>query len=115
MMTVERTAPVSTIVRVVAIAVLVVVGVGVAVGFVSNQHQSATGIVIDVDARSLTNVPSFTLRQIDGQVLAFEVGHLDGGFPAGHLLEHRATSAPVRVTYDVKNGRNVAIRLEDGP
>ena len=36
-------------------------------------------------------------------------------FPPEHLREHQALASPVTVTYQVQDGKNVAIKLEDAP
>jgi len=38
----------------------------------------------------------------------------DDGTPLTHLFEHLQTGDPVRVTYRVEDGENVAILVEDG-
>lgn len=75
------------------------------------------GVVVDVDARSLTDVRAFKLRLGD-VVFDFQVGELDNAdqFPPGHLLEHQATAERVRVFYRLEGEERVAYRLEDaGP
>ena len=73
------------------------------------------GVVISVDAASLTDVRGFTLRTSDGASTAFDIGALENGaeFPPGHLVEHQSTAQPIRVWYRTEDGRKVAIRLED--
>ena len=76
-----------------------------------------TGVVVNVDSRSLTDVRSFRLRQ--GSVtFHFIVGELENAaeFPPGHLLEHQATAQPVRAYYRLEGDERVVYRLEDaGP
>lgn len=76
-----------------------------------------TGVVVDVDAVSLTEVLGFTLRTSDGRTVEFLVGPLEnpGEFPPSHLAAHRADGVPVRVTYQLGGPDRVAIRLEDAP
>jgi len=59
------------------------------------------GVVIAVDAASLTDVRSFTLRTQDGRQMTFGLAELQNGtqFAPGHLAEHQATASPVRVWY----------------
>jgi hypothetical protein len=59
------------------------------------------GVVIAVDAASLTDVKSFTLRTQDGRQMTFGLAELQNGtqFAPGHLAEHQATALPVRVWY----------------
>jgi hypothetical protein len=70
--------------------------------------------VIEVDSMGLTQVGGFTIRTDDGSELRFRVGNLEpGSFPAGHLTEHAATGAPVRVTFVVEGDGLIAVRLSD--
>ncbi|MEA2622612.1 MAG: hypothetical protein QOH61_1522 [Chloroflexota bacterium] len=93
----------------------------VVAGFVAGctgTLQRATGIVVNVQSQSLTEIDAFELRTAEGQILTFAVGPItfDGGsFPPQHLREHQALAQPVLVTYRVEDGRNVAIKLEDAP
>ena len=75
------------------------------------------GVVVHVDSAGLADVKGFDLRLPDGTVLAFTLGPLENGaqFAPGHLAEHQATGAPVRVSYRVVNGIPVVYRLEDAP
>jgi hypothetical protein len=75
-----------------------------------------SGIVVKVDALSLTDVRGFTLRTPDGRELAFTIGVLENGtvFPPAHLSEHLATASPVKVTFHVEGERLVVTRIEDG-
>ena len=75
-----------------------------------------TGILVKIDSSGLANVAGFDLRLDDGRVLSFRIGTLENGdvFPPGHLAEHLATSAPVRVYFRVSGTALVVYRLEDG-
>jgi hypothetical protein len=77
--------------------------------------QQLVGVIVGVDAASLTDVRGFTLRTTDGGTVAFKLGALENGsqFPPGHLVEHQATAQPVRVWYLTDVSGKVAIRLED--
>ena len=82
------------------------------------ETPQATGIIVAIDASSLTDVRSFTLRTTDGQQLVFGLAELQNRtqFPPGHLAEHQATAQPVRVFYhDYRDtgGMLQALRLED--
>jgi hypothetical protein len=103
-----------------------VVGVGLAIALVAvvailvtllqqPPLQTETGVVIAVDAASLTDVRGFTIRTPDGQTVVFRLGQLENGteFPPGHLGEHVATAVPVLVTYRDENGARVVVRLDD--
>jgi hypothetical protein len=73
------------------------------------------GVVIRVDAQGLGDVRSFTLRTLDGRQLTFTLDRLENAteFPPGHLTEHVADSAPVRVTFVVDGSTLAATRLDD--
>ena len=75
------------------------------------------GVVVHVDSAGLADVNGFDLRLTDGTVLGFTLGPLENGaqFAPGHLTEHEATGAPVRVFYRIANGIPVVYRLEDAP
>jgi len=75
------------------------------------------GVIVAVDARSLTDVRSFDLRATDGRVLTFGLAQLQNGvtFPPGHLPEHQATALPVRVWYRDEGGTLQALYLADAP
>jgi hypothetical protein len=78
--------------------------------------DEVVGIVVAVDARSLTDVRGFTLRTTVGDTLEFKLTRPlqnPTAFPPGHLAEHQATSSPVRVLYRLENGDRVVYRLED--
>ncbi len=78
----------------------------------------ADGVVVAVDARTLTDVRSFDLRIASGGgVRTFGLTKLENGvaFPPGHLSEHMTTASPVRVYYRTVDGVDQAIFLEDEP
>jgi hypothetical protein len=104
--------------RLVALAVIVIGALAVPAIYLATRKQTATGVVVRVDAQSLTDVRSFDLRTADGEVLTFRIGQLDmtpPGFNPQHLSVHAATAEPVVVTYEERNGERVAVRLVDGP
>jgi hypothetical protein len=74
-----------------------------------------TGVVIKVDSTGLDKVSGFTLRTNDGQTLVLAIGILENGaqFPPGHLAEHLATAAPVKVWFRADGGALVVYRIED--
>ena len=77
----------------------------------------ATGIVVSVEATSLSAVQGFSIRTPDGLTVDFRIGQLENGstFPPGHLAEHKVTLAPVLVTYVDRDRSHVAVRIEDAP
>ncbi|MES2210211.1 MAG: hypothetical protein V4515_08505 [Chloroflexota bacterium] len=83
----------------------------------SPRTLTATGVVVAVEAASLTDVRGFTLRIAGGRTIAFSLAALQNGvaFPPGHLAEHIGSGTPIVVTYREENGAASAIRLEDAP
>jgi len=73
------------------------------------------GIVLSIDAAGLSDIRAFTLRTAAGQVLTFKIGVTQNPteFPPGHLGEHKASAAPVRVYFTSDGGELTAYRLED--
>jgi hypothetical protein len=80
-----------------------------------NPGSPAEGVLVDIDSAGLADVDGFALRLGDGRTVAFRVGILENGdeFPVGHLAEHLATSAPVRVSFRSEGPDLVAYRVED--
>lgn len=84
----------------------------------SGSLQSATGVVVQVNGTSPSAISSFVLHTADGQLLTFTVGPVtfdQTSFPPEHLREHQALAQPVKVTYKIENGQDVAVKLEDAP
>jgi hypothetical protein len=107
-------------VRLPLLVVVVAVAVGLAVAVMGRTPAGtaeATGVVVAVDSRGLGDVRSFTLRVPGGELLEFDLRALENGttFAPGHLAEHQATAAPVRVTYRMDGSTRLAIRLDDAP
>lgn len=103
---------------VVGLGVLVALGAiafVVAASLARPTDRTEVGVVISVDAASLTEVHGFTIRTPDGRTVEFRVGALENGteFPPGHLAEHAATATPIRVTYRDEGSGRVAVRLDD--
>jgi hypothetical protein len=100
---------------VVAVAVAAAVFGGTARDPEAPQGEQAVGIVSSIESEGLTNVRGFTLLTPDGRELEFAIGTLQNGaeFPPGHLAEHQAVAAPIRVWYRTESGALVAFRLED--
>ena len=107
----------------VAALAVIIVGVAVAAAVFGGtardpeapQGEEAVGIVSAIDSEGLTNVRGFTLLMPDGRELQFAIGTLENGaeFPPGHLAEHQALAAPIRVWYRTEGGALVAFRIED--
>lgn len=80
--------------------------------------SATVGVIVGVQAESLTHVRSIQLRTTAGEVLEFDLSALENGdvFPPSHLAEHQVTSEPVRVWYRDEGGTRFAIRVDDaGP
>jgi hypothetical protein len=80
-----------------------------------SDTPQAVGVIVAIDAASLADVRSFTLRTTDDRRLVFGLAELQNGtqFAPGHLAEHQATAQPVRVFYRDAGGTLQALRLED--
>ena len=82
----------------------------------SPVEQRAVGLVTTIDARSVVDVRSFTLRTDTGTTMTFVlVPGVNTGFPPAHLEEHRASGEQVLVTYHLDAGRNLVDHLDDAP
>jgi hypothetical protein len=76
------------------------------------------GIVLSVDSSGLSQVHGFRLRTASGAILQFTLGTLENPtqFPPGHIAEHQANAAPVRVYFVPGPGGGLVVyRLEDAP
>jgi hypothetical protein len=108
-------------VRLGLLVVVVAVAVGLAVAVMGARTPTGTsevtGVVVAVDSRGLGDVRGFTLRVAGGALLEFDLRALENGaeFPPGHLAEHQATAAPVRVTFRMDGTTRSATHLEDAP
>jgi hypothetical protein len=73
------------------------------------------GVVILVDAASLSDVRGFTIRTSEGSAATFVLGPLENAaeFSPSHLVEHQASSEPVRVWFRTESGQRLVYRLED--
>lgn len=100
-----------------AVAAVVGVSFGAATILGGPGRQVETGIVVDVQATSLTNVEGFSIRTADGRIVAFRIAGLENAatFPPGHLAEHKVSLTTVRVTFIADGSVNRAVRVEDAP
>ena len=100
-----------TVIAVVALALVA------SIAFGGPGRRVETGVVVAVQATSLSSVQGFSIRTADSRTVDFRVGTIENAtaFPAGHLAEHRVSLIPVRVTYVEEGGARVAVRLEDAP
>jgi hypothetical protein len=81
-------------------------------------ERSVVGVIIEVQATSLTEIDSFTLRDNDGRTLVFRVAQdaaqdPQEGFLPGHLRTHALAVEQVTVFYREEDGGLLALRLED--
>jgi hypothetical protein len=99
---------------VVAVIAVAVIGATILGG---PGRRVETGIVVAVEATSLTSIEGFSIRTSDGRTVDFRVGVLENGstFPPGHLAEHKVSLVPVQVTYIDRDGSHVAVALVDAP
>ncbi len=72
-----------------------------------------TGIVSDVEATSLVDVTSFTLRA-EGEIYEIAIDpEITYSFPPQHLRSHAISSEPVKVEIEDRDGVLTALTLED--
>lgn len=85
--------------------------------FGGDDRPIVEGVVVAVDAASLSDVRAFTLRTAQGELLEFSLARLENGadFPPGHLAEHQATAEQVFVQFEVVDGVRFAVSLGDVP
>jgi hypothetical protein len=88
----------------------------VACGGGSGEH-SVVGVIITVNAPSLTELDSFTLRDQHGQMLTFHIApdaarDPQEGFVAGHLRSHALAAEKMRITYRKQGDELLAEKLE---
>ena len=105
--------------RLVVLGAIVIAVVAVAIGAATilggPNRQDATGIVVSVEATSLSNVQGFSIRTLDGQTIDFRIRRLENAatFPPGHLAEHKVSLVPIRVTYVERDGVREAVLIDD--
>lgn len=75
------------------------------------------GVVIAVDSAGLGQVRTFALRLPDASTLTLTLGTLENAteFSPSHLVEHMASSEPIRAFYRREDGVPTVYRLEDAP
>lgn len=79
-----------------------------------DEPRVVTGVVTKVDSVSLNDVKGFTVTS-KGQNYEFQIDpSITYGFPPSHLHAHLASSEPVRVEYEERDGELVATSVDDG-
>jgi hypothetical protein len=103
------------VIAIAAVAVMLTIAASTILGGPGRQVE--TGIVVAVQATSLSNVDGFSIRTTDGRTVDFRITNLENAatFPPGHLSEHKVSLAPIRVTYVTDGGTPRAVRIEDAP
>ena len=105
------------VILIAAAAAIVVLAVAASMILGGPGRQVETGIVVAVQATSLSDIQGFSIRTSDGRTVDFKVGTIENAttFAPGHLAEHKVSLVPIRVTYVDEAGSHVAVRLEDAP
>ena len=83
----------------------------------SAGERSVEGIITNVDAASLTQVETFTMRDNDNNIIVFRIApdarqDLEEGFVPSHLREHAVAVGQVKVFYRVEGGEFLALKIE---
>ncbi len=85
-------------------------GCGVTRGDDGIRH--VRGVLLEVDAPSLTAVRSFDMRTEDGRRLTFRAGG-DIGMTPGHMREHMVLGEAVGVTYREAGDELLVTNVDD--
>ena len=80
-----------------------------------SDRNPVTGIVLDVESRTLTDVRAFTLRSEGEECEILIDPERSYGFPLPHLNEHKISADPVRVEVERRDGELVALSIDDSP
>jgi hypothetical protein len=84
----------------------------------AGPQERVDGVVVAVDG-GLSGVVSFEIVTETGERLALvpdpALDAFDDGAPLSHLAEHLRTGVRVRVTYEERNDRLVAVAVRDAP
>ena len=80
-------------------------------------ERSVEGIITNVDAASLTQVETFTMRDNDNNIIVFRIApdarqDLEEGFVPSHLREHAVAVGQVKVFYRVEGGEFLSLKIE---
>jgi hypothetical protein len=84
----------------------------------AGPQERVDGVVVAVDG-DLAGVASFEIVTGTGERLAFVpdpgLDAFDDGAPLSHLAEHLRTGVRVRITYEERDDRLVAVAVADAP
>jgi hypothetical protein len=79
------------------------------------DRTTMTGIILDVESRTLTDVRAFTMRSEGRECEIFIDPDRDYGFALPHLNEHKISADPVTVRVEVRDDELVAVSIDDSP
>ena len=77
------------------------------------DRGTLTGVILDVESRSLTDVQAFTIRSQDEECEVFIDPDIDYGFPLPHLNDHKVAADPVIVDVEVRDDKLTALTIRD--
>jgi hypothetical protein len=77
------------------------------------EPTEVTGVVVEVDSRSLADVRSFEVSSGGDVYVVFIDPAARYSFPPSHLRAHLASAEPVRVGIERRDGRLYATSIED--
>ena len=75
--------------------------------------RTITGVIVEIDARTIEEVESFTLLNRGREYLIRVDEQTEFAFPPGHLNEHRTTAEPVEVVTEKLDDGLYARTVED--
>lgn len=81
------------------------------------DERTVEGIITNVEASSLTQAETFTVRDNDNNIIVFHIApdatqDPEEGFFPSHLREHAVAVGKVKVFYRVEDGEFLALKLE---
>lgn len=95
------------------VGILALTGCGGDAASETGGSRVITGIVTTVEATSLVDVESFTVRS-DGETFEILIDpDVTYAFPPEHLRAHAISSEPVRVEVEERSGDLYALSMED--
>jgi hypothetical protein len=79
----------------------------------NEQPSELSGVILKVNATSITDVESFTLKSGDERHRILIDASADYGFPLSHLQEHVLSGDPVDVELEERDGQLYAQSIVD--